>query len=119
LKNGPVRLLAVLMATVSSVSVRSDTAEEETTVWLRSIEQRGGPRIQVSLPGETEPLWDAAMLDDMIAARIVSDLRGATVDFPLSVSGGVVSVPPSLFSPQIQARLGRVPGVREVRSLSY
>jgi tetratricopeptide (TPR) repeat protein len=80
----------------------------------------GGPAIQVSLPGESRPLWDAAALDDVIAARVVAELGAAAEPFPISVSAGVLSVPPTPgVSSRLSIRLKKVAGLRGVRARSY
>jgi hypothetical protein len=82
----------------------------------------GGPAIQISMPGETVPLWYAASLDDVIAARIVSAMGSAVRPFPLSVAAGVVSIPPNAgVSRALLTRLETIPGVKavQVRALAY
>ena len=78
-----------------------------------------GPDIMVSMPGETRPLWLAAALDDVIAARVVAALGSETKPFPFKVAAGVVLLPNSLELPQaLLDRLRKVPGVREVKFLA-
>jgi tetratricopeptide (TPR) repeat protein len=80
----------------------------------------GGPSIQVSLPGETRPLWEAAALDDVIAARVVAELGTAVTPFPIAVVAGVLSVPATPeVPPGLLKRLEGVPGVRVVQTRSY
>jgi hypothetical protein len=83
---------------------------------LDPVPPSGGPSIQVSLPGETTPLWVAAALDDVIAARVVAELGAGVNPFPITVSSGVLSIPASAAAlPGLLKRLQGVTGVREVR----
>jgi tetratricopeptide (TPR) repeat protein len=81
---------------------------------------KSGPFIRVSLPGETKPLWYTVAEDDMVAARVVSQLGSAVGPFPISVSAGVVTLPATTdVSPAVLKQLKKVPGVRELRSRVY
>jgi tetratricopeptide (TPR) repeat protein len=82
---------------------------------LDPVPSPGGPLIQVSVGGETVPYWYAAVMDDIVAARVVSALGATARPFVIRVSAGVVTVPrAAAISAQMLARLKSIPGVREI-----
>jgi hypothetical protein len=78
-----------------------------------------GPRLMVSLPGETSPRWYTASRDDMIAARVAAALHGSVSPFPITVVDGDLSIPRDVVvPPEVMQRLRTIRGVLFVRPVS-
>jgi hypothetical protein len=83
---------------------------------LDQVPPRDGRPIRVTLPGETAPFAYTAIVDDVIGGRIVASLASNMRPFPMSVAGGVVSIPGTAnVPPALIDQIRRVAGVRSVQ----